>query len=390
MTDHVCHMCPYLISSVAQCPNSECQKMISSSAAGIVLLTLTLAPAAIGAHCNVTRSNIELAILEESDSLMENNVHWGEFILPVHATISRFSSVMLTATSFDKEITLKPPVDGFRMLKFLTLTQNVGVIAGAMSDLLLKSKTNMVLIKTNTELVHEGLINVTNYFDISQKSARDDQLNKAMLFITQKSEKSVEKVDEIINMFDQTQSMVHELTEAIMNTFQFNKKKRDCIRKSIKQDGDIIENSLENLLKFIEVDVDFLAYNVKLNDNILYIDTQNVVDHVMRNINKAVSDVEKAYEAMDRMRKSSVKLNDLDGVINFLTKIFKDLNTEKVMWVQMKTFFIKFEGQLKDTGIDGLAGKLGLVLRFPYQDLFLREAKKKVGTTLGMNFHIYR
>jgi len=51
--------------------------MISSSAAGIVLLSLTLPPAATGAHCDVTRGNIELAILEESDSLMENNAHWG-------------------------------------------------------------------------------------------------------------------------------------------------------------------------------------------------------------------------------------------------------------------------------------------------------------------------
>merc|ERR1712179_329283 len=99
---------------------------------------------------------------------------------------------------------------------------------------------------------------------------------------------------------------------------------------------------------------------------------------------------ERMMKGMERMQQSTAKINDLDEVIRYLNKIIKELNNVKAMWVQIKTFFIKFEGLLKETGYEGLCKKIERIRIYPNEKMFLNQAKQESVKTLGMNFYVYR
>jgi len=124
-------------------------------------------------------------------------------------------------------IELNTPIGGYKFLRFQFLSSNLGQFANSMADSFLMSKRNMGLVKINSKKIHVELSNVTQYFAITHKDARDYALNETVKTILEKSADSVQKIDDIIEAFDLTQSIATELTETMVNTYEFSKKEKE-------------------------------------------------------------------------------------------------------------------------------------------------------------------
>ena len=162
------------------------------------------------------------------------------------------------------------------------------------------------------------------------------------------------------------------------------------IMKNIKLIGTKSEEAISNLKRLDNENVGTLELGgmkeLSQEANALY-------DNRLKEAKRAKeldSVAERMMKVMEKMQQSSAKINDLDEVIKYLNKIIKELNNVKAMWVQIKTFFIKFEGLLMETGYEGLSKKIERMRRFPNVKIFLNQAKQESVKTLGMNFYVYR